>query len=289
MIGIVFLLFSAIMGSPAVLFKWATRRRLQFNAPGFVLRNAAVTILVFLGAGLGVVALATFVPNSIGSWIGLTVLLAAFPLFEMTVKPRLLFPKSVETDHLSHDLDAIKQWISQNAPPRLGRIRMAVIPGDLINAFATGAAWPARWILLGGRLVRHMNASQLRSVVAHELAHQIRRDVPKLIALAVVTGISYVVILRLGIIPLYNAGRYIVASILGGIAGGILLGLTPGLITQRIELATDRLGAKLTGDPEAACSALTLLASLSRQSIDQGSLTHPPISKRIEAIRATKK
>lgn len=110
-----------------------------------------------------------------------------------------------------------------------------------------------------------------------------------MIALAVVSGISYIVIVRLGIIPLYDAGRYIVATMLGGISGGILLGLTPGLIMQRIELATDRLGVKLTGDPEAACSALTLMASLHRQSIDQGNLTHPPVSKRIEAIRATKK
>jgi hypothetical protein len=288
-LAVIFLLLGAIMLSLGVLFKWATRRRLQFNAPRFVLRNAAVTVLGGLGIVIGIVALATLVPNSMVPWVVVPLLAAAFPLFDMAIKPRLLFSRSVDADNLSHDLDTISQWVSETAPSRLGRIRMAVIPGDLLNAFATGIGWPGRWILLGGGLVRHLNASQLRSVVAHELAHQIRRDVPKLIALATVSSIGYLVILRLGIIPLYNAERYIVATMLGGVSAGILLGLTPGLIMQRIELATDKLGAKLTGDPEAACSALTLMASLSRQSIDQGSLTHPPISKRIEALRAAAK
>ncbi len=112
---------------------------------------------------------------------------------------------------------------------------------------------------------------------------------PTLVVLALVAGVCHVVILKLGVLPLYDAGRYFTASMLGGLSTAFLLGVTPGLITQRIELATDRLGAKLTGDPEAACSALVLLASLNRRSIDQGSLTHPPVRKRLEAIRATTK
>ena len=289
LIGGVFLLFHAILSSMVVLFRWATRRRLQLNAPRFVLRNAAVTGLVYLVAGLGIVGLATVLPNSSALWVGIPVVVAAFPLFEIAVKPWLLFPKSIEPDHFSHNLDAIKQWVRQTAPLQLGRIRMAVIPGDLVNAFATGTAWTGRWIVLGGGLVRHMNASQLRSVAAHELAHLIRRDVPKLIVLAVVAGVCHVVILKLGVFPLYDAGRYFTASMLGGLSAAFLLGVTPGLITQRIELATDRLGARLTGDPEAACSALVLLASLNRLPIDQGSLTHPPVRKRLEAIRAATK
>ncbi len=289
LIGVVFLLFHAILGSMVVLFRWATRRRLQLNAPRFALRSAAATGLGYLVAGLGIVALATVLPNSIALWVGIPIVVAAFPLFEIAVKPWLLFSKSIEPDHFSHNLDAIKQWVRQTAPLPLGRIRMAVIPGDLVNACATGTAWTGRWILFGGGLVRHMNASQLRSVAAHELAHLIRHDVRKLVVLAMVAGVCHVVILKLGVFPLYDAGRYFTASMLGGLSGAFLLGVAPGLITQHIELATDRLGAKLTGDPEAACSALVLLASLNRRSIDQGSLTHPPIRKRLKAIRATTK
>ncbi len=74
---------------------------------------------------------------------------------------------------------------------------------------------------------------------------------------------------------------------MGGVMGGAIAVWLPGLIVQRIELATDRLGVKLTGDPDASCAALVRLAESVGRRMDRGTVTHPSMNERIAAIRAT--
>jgi heat shock protein HtpX len=286
-LGVIIFLMHGILRSQVILFRWGTRRPLQLNTPAFVLRDAALGLLGYVTLGTILVALANVIPNELPAIVIIPFVVALFPLYELSVKPRLVFPRSFEVGDGEGRLSDIVAWIRQTALRRsLGRVRVALIPGDTINAYATGMGWSGRWILLGEGLVRHMDQAQLRWIAAHELAHTIRRDVPKLLVSAIATGSLHTLILVYTVFPLYDAGRAFAASMLAGMSGAVVLGVLPGLVMRRIELATDRLGVQLAGDPDAACSALHRLAEVTKHPPTQGSLTHPPVRQRVEAIRA---
>jgi Zn-dependent protease with chaperone function len=286
LIGVAFFLIPVIVQCMLVLVRWGTRRPLQLNSPGYVLRNAALTLLGAVAVGIVITYMETIVPSTISPILLIPFVVALFPLYQHSVKPRLVFPRSFEIRDTRGALADLVTWIRKTASVRrLGRIRVALIPGNTINAYATGMGWSGRWILLGEGLVKLMTPGELRWIAAHELAHLIRHDVPKLILGAIVTGSLHALILIYTVFPLYDAGQYFAGTMLGGVSGGLVLGALPGMFTRRIELATDQLGVRLVGDPEAACSALVRLADVTKQPPGRGSLTHPPIRQRIEAIR----
>src|SRR6201994_1025508 len=145
--------------------------------------------------------------------------------------------------------------------------RIAISPTDLPNAFATGRNSEHAVLCVTDGLMRRLTPEELEGVIAHELSHVAHKDV------MVMTVASF-----LGVI----AGLLIRFSFYGELFGGggrrdnnnqnalpvllIIMGvsivvyaisfLLIRLLSRYRELAADRSGALLTGQPSALASAL---------------------------------
>ena len=150
--------------------------------------------------------------------------------------------------------------------------RVAIADSDVPNAFATGRSPSNAVVCATTGLMRRLDQSELEAVLAHELSHVAHRDV------AVMTIASF-----LGMVAGLVTRMMLWAGLMGGFGGGdnnndnqggdnaalvelavlavsvavyaISFVLTMALSRYR-ELAADRSGALLTGQPSALASAL---------------------------------
>jgi heat shock protein HtpX len=144
--------------------------------------------------------------------------------------------------------------------------RIAISPTDLPNAFATGRNSEHAVLCVTEGLMRRLNPEELEGVIAHELSHVAHKDV------MVMTVASFLAII---------AGLLIRFSFYGELFGGgrrdnnnqsalpiLLIIMAVSIVVYAIsfllirllsryrELAADRSGALLTGQPSALASAL---------------------------------
>jgi heat shock protein HtpX len=201
--------------------------------------------------------------------------------------------------------------------------QVAIAPGDLPNAFATGRNSKHAVLCVTEGLLRRLDREELEGVIAHELSHVAHKDV------MVMTIASFLAII---------AGLLIRFSFYGELFGGggrrnsndqnsglILLAimgvsivvyaisfLLIRLLSRYRELAADRSGALLTGQPSALASALqkvsgtiariptkdlreaqplnafffvpALSAREGQTKIANLFSTHPPLDKRLEQL-----
>ena len=149
--------------------------------------------------------------------------------------------------------------------------RVAIAQSDMPNAFATGRNTSNAVVVVTTGLLRRLDDKELEGVLAHEMSHVAHKDV------VVMTIASFVGIL---------AGRLVRFAFYGELFGGggrgrggnnnnggalpiLLIVMLVGIVTYAIsfllirllsryrELAADRAGALLTGQPSALASALT--------------------------------
>ena len=149
--------------------------------------------------------------------------------------------------------------------------RVAIAPGDMPNAFATGRSSKVAVVCVTQGLLARLDRNELEGVLAHEMSHVAHKDV------AVMTIASFLGIMA-GLLV-----RFAFYSELFGGGGGrgrgrggndqntlpvIFLIMLVGIVTYAIsfllirllsryrELSADRSGALLTGQPSALASAL---------------------------------
>jgi heat shock protein HtpX len=149
--------------------------------------------------------------------------------------------------------------------------RVAIAQSDMPNAFATGRNTSNAVVVVTTGLLRRLDDKELEGVLAHEMSHVAHKDV------VVMTIASFVGIL---------AGLLVRFAFYGELFGGggrgrggnnnnggalpiLLIVMLVGIVTYAIsfllirllsryrELAADRAGALLTGQPSALASALT--------------------------------
>ena len=243
-----------------------------WGAVGF----AGVGAIVFAAAPLGGKAFAF-----------LLVPLAAclVPLYETLLMPWLQWWRSRKLRDTPHaELDA---WLAGLAQARrMPRFRVRIHAGQEKNAYATGGLF-GNLVLVGGGLVTGMTTAQLKAVLAHEVAHVIRRDVLKLLAAVMVGATCYATVLVEFVNP--NVDHVAMGPLLGMAYAGFCAPLAyivlPGLLSRRLEYGADRLAAKLLDDPEQMIDALDRLCELRNVPYDKKSLTHPTANQRIDALR----
>ncbi len=214
--------------------------------------------------------------------------------------------------------------VSRDEAPRLAKIvdelapefhlvapRLAIVPTQTPNAFATGRDERHAIVATTEGILRLLNDRELKGVLAHELAHIRDRDVLLMTFAATLAGaISY-------------ASQIVVFSTLFGGTNrnnnGLLLlfaAITAPIAAMVIQLAisrsreyrADEVGARTIGDPEALAGALGKLETANQRrpmnvgSPAQSSLyivnpfrgswfasifsTHPPIEERIRRLHA---
>ena len=215
--------------------------------------------------------------------------------------------------------------VSDQEAPRLAKIvhelapqfglvspRIAIIPTQTPNAFATGRNDRHAVVAATEGILRLLDDRELRGVLAHELAHVKDRDILVMTFAATLAGaISYaaqIVIFQ----QLFGGGRrsnvnpvVLIAAAIGAPIAAMLIQLA---ISRSRESHADEVGARTIRDPLALADALGKLEAGNQQNpMRSGSpaasslfivnpfrgsafanlfSTHPPIAKRIAALRA---
>ena len=163
------------------------------------------------------------------------------------------------------------------------------------NAALTGLG-NSRRIVLGDTLINEFTPDEIESVLAHELGHQVHRDIPILIAFSTLMTL---VGLYLASLALTWASGYFHFSGPADIAGLPALGIVVGafgLVTQPLgnlvsrwrEHLADEYSLQSVGKPEAFASAFVRLANQNLGELDPEKWVvfifydHPPLGERIK-------
>jgi len=199
----------------------------------------------------------------------------------------------------------------------LPKPKVAIIPTDVPNAFATGRNPKNSAVAVTEGLWRRLEPREIEGVLAHELAHISNRDV------AIMTVASF-----FAMVAAFITRMAVWSGMMGGgrsREGGppvFLIVLAVSIVTYVVsyvlilalsryrEFAADRGAALITGAPEQLMSALQKIASQItripqrdlrelegmnafyivptnvKQTIGQLFMTHPPLEKRLERLGA---
>lgn len=143
--------------------------------------------------------------------------------------------------------------------------KVAVAHTDLPNAFAAGRSPDRAVVCVTDGIRRRLDERELEAVISHELSHVAHRDV------LVMTVASVVGVLAGFITKMFlwggmggsrnnNAGAMILVVMLVAAVVYFVSFLLTRLLSRYRELAADRAGAILTGQPSALASALTKIS-----------------------------
>ena len=148
--------------------------------------------------------------------------------------------------------------------------RVAIAQGDMPNAFATGRNSKNAVVCVTTGLLARLNEKELEGVLAHEMSHVAHKDVV-VMTIASFLGIIAALLVRFAFYgELFggggrgrggndngNAGLLFLAVAAVGVVVYAVSFLLIRLLSRYRELAADRAGALLTGQPSALASALT--------------------------------
>lgn len=143
----------------------------------------------------------------------------------------------------------------------LPRPKITIIPNDQPNAFATGRNPENAAVAATTGLLRILNEEEIAGVMAHELAHVKNRDTLTMTVTAAIAG----AITTLANFALFFGGnRNNGGGLIGTLAMMFLAPLAAGLVQMAIsrgrEYEADRIGAEISGRPEALASALAKIS-----------------------------
>ena len=144
----------------------------------------------------------------------------------------------------------------------LPRPRVHVAGSEQPNAFATGRDPAHAAVCANLGLLRLLSRAEVRAVMAHELAHVKNRDTLTMTITATIAG-AVSALANLAMFASMFGGRREddgrggpIAMLLMAILAPIAAGLVQFAISRSREYEADRVGAELSGDPQALASAL---------------------------------
>ena len=185
--------------------------------------------------------------------------------------------------------------------------RVAIIPTDMPNAFATGRNPENAVVAATQGLLSILNDDELEGVIAHEMAHVGNRDI--LIMTVAATVVAAVAIFaRIAFWQaLFNRNVNIFVLVLLAITAPIIVVLIRSAISRSREFRADETGANMINKPLALASALAKLErGVVTRPIESGNpatshmfivnpfkggfaglfASHPPTEERIRRLRA---
>jgi len=193
----------------------------------------------------------------------------------------------------------------------LPKPRVAIVPTDVPNAFATGRSQRHSVVAATQGLLNRLNEDEIVAVLAHELSHVKNRDVAVMTIASFLSTVAYFFIMSF----MYggysrdrrNSGGLIIVYIVSMFVYVASLLLTR-LLSRYRELAADRGSALITGRPSWLISALLkisgqmermpkqdlrseeglnqffIVPAISGRSIFELFATHPSLEKRIRQL-----
>jgi heat shock protein HtpX len=209
-----------------------------------------------------------------------------------------------EAPELYQMVDTLRQRAGLPMP------KVAIVPSEQPNAFATGRSWNHSVVAVTEGMLRQFPRDEIAGVIAHELAHIKNRDMlTQTVAAGIASMISvlpYLIMMGVGRSDDDRGGG------IGAIAVAILAPFAAMLmqfaISRQREFAADRLGAEIAGQAKPLAQALTRIEAMVRQipmpvapqlaplaiqnPLGKGSVfarmlsTHPPTEDRVRALLA---
>lgn len=271
---------------------------------------ALTAVFVVFGAAIG----AVFFSDAVTSIILFLFLAVGMNVISYFLSDRMVlwsYRAKMITEDQAPDLFRIVREVSQQA--NIPMPRVAVIPTQTPNAFATGRTPKRSVVAVTQGILGMLTEEELRGVLAHEVSHVKNRDILVMTVAATIAGaISY-----LAQIAMWNTmlggGRNrnasegtMIIAVLGMILAPIAAMLVQLSISRSREYKADYSGAKAIGQPLALASALQKLeVANKRRPILFGSpssqglfivnpftatsftrlfSTHPPIQERIKRL-----
>ena len=205
------------------------------------------------------------------------------------------------------ELHAIVANLAQRAGLPMPRI--AIIPDDTPNAFATGRNPEHAVVAVTEGIMRILSRPELEAVIGHELGHVKHRDIlNSSLAAVLAQAIMFLSRMAMWVSPRDEEGRSNpIAGIAVMILGPIAAMLLQMAVSRSREYLADDYSAHLTGRPDMLASALERLESYNQQvpmrdaqpatahmmivnPLRGGGLmnlfsTHPPMAARVERLR----
>jgi heat shock protein HtpX len=189
---------------------------------------------------------------------------------------------------------------------------LRIIESEALNAFATGLNEKQYSITVTRGLMTALDTAELEAVLGHELTHVINRDVRTMVIASVFAGIITLIAeilfrsVRFGALGgrrsgnNKGAGVFILIAFVAAAIGWLLAIVIRMALSRSREFVADAGAVELTKNPDAMISALRKIeghSALQAPESVQGMFienhekgfaslfaTHPPISKRVEAL-----
>jgi heat shock protein HtpX len=290
------------------------RRKAFGRDVGLSVRMLVTTFLLGALYVVFFVVLLNIVDLSIGAVV---VIIGALAFLQYFTSDKIALAASgakIVTPEQAPDLHAMVERLCAMAD--LPKPRVAVIPSDVPNAFATGRSPKKSVVAVTEGLWRRLDPREIEGVIAHELSHIGNRDV-LIMTVASFFAMVAAMLMRFGMYAgMFGGGNnrdnnsapvwlimFLVSLVTYAISYVLIL-----MISRYREFAADRGAALLTGAPENLMSALQKIASQMtripqrdlrevqglnaffivptnvKSSIGELFMTHPPLEKRLAKL-----
>ncbi|WP_372625055.1 protease HtpX [Arsukibacterium sp.] len=278
-------------------------------------------VLLFLATNLAVIVVLSIVLNIVFSFLGidhssisgLLVFAAIFGFggsFISLALSKWMAKRSTGAVVITQPRNATEQWLMRTVERQakqagIGMPEVAVYDSPEMNAFATGMNRNAALVAVSTGLLRNMKQDEVEAVLAHEVSHIANGDMVTLTLIQGVVNTFVIFFARLIAGAIRNNNQqlgtfaYFGIVIVLEIVFGFLASIIVMWFSRQREYRADAGAARLEG-PDKMVAALERLKH-NHESRLEGSLmafgiagkkpkselllTHPPLEKRIEALR----
>jgi heat shock protein HtpX len=282
-------------------------------------------VLLFLATNLAVILVLSIVLNIVFSFLGvdrssiggLLVFAAVFGFggsFISLAMSKWMAKRSTGAVVIEQPRNATEQWLMatvarQAKAAGIGMPEVAVYDSPEMNAFATGMNRNNALVAVSTGLLRNMREDEVEAVLAHEVSHIANGDMVTLTLIQGVVNTFVIFLARLVAGMLNNNGNnnqggglaYFATVIVLEIVFGVLASIIVMWFSRQREYRADAGAAKLEGGSQKMIAALERL-KYNHESRLEGSmmafgiagggkkselfLSHPPLEKRIAALRS---
>ena len=283
-------------------------------------------VLLFLATNLAVILVLSLVLNIVFSFLGvdrsgiggLLVFAAVFGFggsFISLAMSKWMAKRSTGAVVIEQPRNATEQWLMNTVARQakaagIGMPEVAIYDSPEMNAFATGMNRNNALVAVSTGLLRNMREDEVEAVLAHEVSHVANGDMVTLTLIQGVVNTFVIFLARLVAGMLNNNGNnnnqgggfaYYATVMVLEMVFGVLASIIVMWFSRQREYRADAGAAKLEGSPTKMIAALERLkhnhesrleGSMMAFGIAGGAtkselfLSHPPLEKRIAALRA---
>lgn len=282
----------------------------------FILTNLAVVLV--LGIILNIVFTLTGIHSR--SYTGLLVLASVFGFggaFISLLLSKWMAKRSVGAQVISQPRNSEEQWLlstvrSQASAAGIGMPEVAIYHSGEVNAFATGASKNNSLVAVSSGLLNSMTRDEAEAVLAHEVSHIANGDMVTLTLIQGVVNTFVIFLARVvaGIIanvgnnsdderPAMGGLAYMATVFVLELVFGMLASVVVMWFSRQREYRADAGSAQLVGRQKMIAAlqrldraheselegSIAAFGINGRSSFSELFMSHPPIAKRIEALR----